>query len=505
MDFLSFAFLALFCLLGGIIAVYADRLGRVLGKQRRSLLGLRPRKTAEVIVFLGGVLVPMLTIMLVLVASSDVREWLLRGREAIAEAKRLTIDRDAKVKENTILDQRNKDLNVRVTGLNEQLEKLNRQVDEAVLASKKAQSDAVAARAQAAALTRNLRKVSIQLAAQQTELTATTSKLEKARKEYGSLNGSYRELDSQFRELGEDFNRKLEENSKLQRTNESLQQQGDELIRTIDGLTQDKGRLQGEVSEIQGRLNESQERLKKAQEDLERTNSELMTAQNDALRLGGLAASARTGKPMFLRGDEIARLSVDANLTPQEARQEVSRLMRAARMEAEERGAKPLAGLPSAGLTQRTIQGRTVSAEEQLDALIRSLTGRPDPVVLISRSFLNSFGGEPVQLDIAIYRNPLAVRAGDIVAERRVDGTKDLAAIHTQVTSFIAEDVHNAAQRANFIPANGRADSYGSVSMAEALNLVERIKEAGRSIRLQAIARQDLRVGDPLLLEFRLK
>src|SRR3954471_22386668 len=78
--------------LGGVIAYFADRLGRNLGKKRLSLFGLRPRHTAELLTVAAGALIPVITIVIVMVVSRDVREWLLNG-PAIVQQQRDAVKR----------------------------------------------------------------------------------------------------------------------------------------------------------------------------------------------------------------------------------------------------------------------------------------------------------------------------------------------------------------------------------------------------------------------------
>src|SRR5437763_4417696 len=78
---LSVLFVLLLIFFGGVIAYCADRLGRTLGKKRLSLLGLRPRHTAEVLTVMAGAVIPIVTFAIVMAASADVREWILHSPE----------------------------------------------------------------------------------------------------------------------------------------------------------------------------------------------------------------------------------------------------------------------------------------------------------------------------------------------------------------------------------------------------------------------------------------
>jgi uncharacterized protein (DUF3084 family) len=79
---------ALMVLLGGSLAYGGDWLGRRLGKQRLSLLGLRPRYTATLITTLTGALTVALTILVMTLANEAFRVWITRGDQILIELKR---------------------------------------------------------------------------------------------------------------------------------------------------------------------------------------------------------------------------------------------------------------------------------------------------------------------------------------------------------------------------------------------------------------------------------
>src|SRR5687768_2192673 len=85
MDAATIGFLVVVVLASGLIAYFADWLGRKLGKKRLTIGRLRPRHTAALGTTLSGMIISVLTIVLVMAFSSDVREWILRGNEAIRQ------------------------------------------------------------------------------------------------------------------------------------------------------------------------------------------------------------------------------------------------------------------------------------------------------------------------------------------------------------------------------------------------------------------------------------
>lgn len=87
MDFSSIGFLLVIIIVGGVAGYVGDHLGKKLGKKRLSLMGLRPRHTAAVSTVAFGMFLSLLTILLVLLISAPVRQWILHGAESLAELK----------------------------------------------------------------------------------------------------------------------------------------------------------------------------------------------------------------------------------------------------------------------------------------------------------------------------------------------------------------------------------------------------------------------------------
>jgi uncharacterized protein (DUF3084 family) len=75
--------------LSGAIALVGNAVGRNIGRRRLSLLGLRPRYTAQVITILTGMLITVTTLLVVLALSQEARVALFRLNEVLRETQRL--------------------------------------------------------------------------------------------------------------------------------------------------------------------------------------------------------------------------------------------------------------------------------------------------------------------------------------------------------------------------------------------------------------------------------
>lgn len=76
-------------ILSGAIALVGNAVGRNIGRRRLSLLGLRPRYTAQVITILTGMLITVTTLLVVLALSQEARVALFRLNEVLRETQRL--------------------------------------------------------------------------------------------------------------------------------------------------------------------------------------------------------------------------------------------------------------------------------------------------------------------------------------------------------------------------------------------------------------------------------
>ncbi|HVL39955.1 MAG TPA: hypothetical protein VM328_11250, partial [Fimbriimonadaceae bacterium] len=198
---------------------------------------------------------------------------------------------------------------------------------------------------------------------------------------------------------------------------------------------------------------------------------------------------------------ELARVIVAPQAGMPEATSLLSRALQEASKRAKERGAKPARSGEVAEL--RNMQD--VTAEQQAQRVISMVMGQSEQSVIIVYAFWNVFQDESVPVVANAYRNPLVYRAGQVITERRIDASRDEEDILRQVSAFISTDVRNKAIADKMIPAQGHEQSLGAVSPEMVFNLVADLKRLGRSVRLQALARNDTRAADPLQLDFRVR
>ncbi|NLJ48516.1 MAG: DUF3084 domain-containing protein [Candidatus Atribacteria bacterium] len=81
MDFSGFLLIFSIIIISGVVAYLGDVLGRRIGKQRLSVLKLRPRYTAILMSIITGVIIATITLAILTIASEDVRTALFGMRE----------------------------------------------------------------------------------------------------------------------------------------------------------------------------------------------------------------------------------------------------------------------------------------------------------------------------------------------------------------------------------------------------------------------------------------
>jgi hypothetical protein len=200
-------------------------------------------------------------------------------------------------------------------------------------------------------------------------------------------------------------------------------------------------------------------------------------------------------------------MPIPPGLTDAAAENAVLSLLRQSRGVATERGAATRReGVPVAGLFERTdADGRSLAPEDQQRIIVDGIANSNEDLVLVASSVVNAFAGEPVALDVRAYRNPIVYRAGQTVAEGRIEGNLTEDGILRQINEFIQTRVRERARLDRMIPVTGVAASFGEVSSEDILALVKKIRASGRAVRLVAYVAEDTRAADPLQLRFQIR
>ncbi len=521
MDLLPISFLILVVILGGIIAIAADRLGRKLGKKRLTLFGLRPRHTAELLTVGAGVIIPVMTIGLLYVGSTDFRKWVLEGRKAIEElritqtelaSERLELRTDAErakalQSKNASLEAQNSAVQRRLLVADSKIQTAERSLEG--LRTKRAQLEAriVVFQREVRSYGARVALLGGQLRHTQEILKSNMDRLASTRKQWSSLNASYKELDKHVREMNQHDMLLLSENSKLESDRQGLEESNKRLAENSMNLQAAIQKGQTELTRIQSDLEEARTELETSKQQLNEADLELANAMAATQSLGATLVDTRRQPMIFRSGEEIARYPIEPKLSGAQAASAVSSLLREARVEAANRGSQERSGLPTAFLFARAdSKGQRAATPDELESmLVTAVTGKDEPEVLVAYAWVNSFRGEPVPLRVQVFSNPEVYHANQVVAEARIDGRKETSEILRQITAFIGTQVRDRAKRDKMIPRLGTDEAFGSVPPDRLIDLVSEIRASDRTVRLQAYSPSDIRAADPLRLEFRIR
>lgn len=516
MNVFGFGFLILASLLGGLIAVLADNLGRTLGKKRLSIMKMRPRKTAQVFTFGAGALIPLLSVGAVFILSADVRRWFAEGPRVVEERDRLSnevkaldLARDRLDGEIQRLQASAKGLSTEVASLKTELATNQKKLVENEKLLSSSQRRVAEGQARVRALDRRIDTLDrqIELTAKQLEdtkgsLLTITLQRDELRTELGRLETSrdyvINERDDAYDELREadaENQRLTNINAELIRSNSDLESQIEQTKQSLAQVQREKQEAEQEREEANIEIDGLRGAIQSAQEQLQ----QILRLSRD------ISGGSRTQPVMYRMGEEITRIQIPANLSSDAAANELSRLLRAARAEAEDRGAKPYGNNASADIVERVIDGVTVSPEEQIQRIVRRLSGLSDPLVLVATSSLNAFVGEPVSVEIQSFRNPIVFEAGTMVAEGRIEGDRPEEIIIAQITEFVTRQIRDLARSKGMVPTLGQEERYGLLPQNTLIELMRSARANDRRVRIQAFAPRDIRAGDPLTLDFRIR
>jgi uncharacterized protein (DUF3084 family) len=513
LDFLPIAFLILFVILGGIIAVVADNVGRTLGKKRLRVGRLRPKHTAMLGTFIVGALISIFTIMLVTIVSSDVRQWILEGRRAVQQRDAALqdlrrIEGQLKAQEQ-VYGKLDKDYRAKVSEVQKQAKKLaalQKQIGELTPQITKLQGSVNSANLKIA-------RLDLERARTQRELAAKQSLLAKAQQ---SLK-----IVEQQRILQERLAKAAAQDKQVtDRRNQELTHTNEELEKSIGSLKNDIGRLQTDKTDLESAREKAQQELNLAQTDLQNYRAQLATAQNElssvtqqyqqiqaaAQFLAGSSSQARFQPVAFQIGEEVFRQSTEGGLSVNKAEDALTGLLRSARVAAIARGAKASDQTPEAMLTPQADPDTKERIPPEIVArqIVQKIAASKDPLVMVAYASMNAFRGEPVFLDVSVLPDPMVYARGQVIATAQIDGNKGEELILKQLEDLLGVRVRERAQSDHMIARMG-SDQFGEVSPVEIYKLMSQVKAAGRQVRVQAVAAADTRAGDPLKLEFRVR
>ena len=538
-DLLSLGFLLLILVASGLIAWVADGLGKKIGKKRISVFGLRPKHVASLGTVLMGVCVSLVSIGLVAASSKEARVWLKKGSGLIKDLKlaeddlkgtqsrNALLQRDIRKqeryartlqernetlgRENASLEEANGTLQVKLGKEQTSLAKVREALEDLKGERQRLVSERVELRGQVASYKTQVDSAKVQFATTNRNLEAARTRLASARTNLSTAKSNLVTAVANVKAAVVQQNsigmKSLETSMQVRQLETEVAARQD----LVDRLQKDTAQLVRERDDAETLVDDARERYQGVLAQLDEAGQRLALAQDLVTRFSGTTRTSRTEPLTYRRGEEVARIVVPAGSDEETAANLLASLLRTARSEASERGAK---GHRANGQTFEAAEivgrqdpktGAVASPELLRRALVANVAGRKEDGVLVATSSLNAFNGEPVSLDIAVMSNPVVYRRNDTLAETRIDGAQPEGRILAQFTAFYNDKVREKAARDRMIPRAGTLRPFGGLSDADAWTLVQSVKRAGREVKVQAVAGSDIRAADPLSLEYRVR
>jgi uncharacterized protein (DUF3084 family) len=483
---IGFKFIALLIVIGGIIAVIADEVGRKLGKKRLSLFGLRPKHTARVGTFLMGVVVTIFTVLTVSGMSRGVRQWITQGDQAIVE-------RDQKVRQLQQTEFQLRNVQNRYLKDQSQIREFEHQIDlqKKSLTEQRAHLDEL-----------NTRQAELQRRIDNTNrnYSETLAKLSTNQKLLADNQSQLQEVKILRKGAVVDLNESRKHALELQIKNQALQKEIAQQTSDLAALQTQKQDLERQQDNLKSELNTASTALSHVYDEeaaeVDHLN-QLRKEEEDAI-IQNLVGPSRVNPMIFGIGQEVARLGVPDHLTRGEAENAFDRLLKNARTEAEARGARSDAQHLVADIYKRD----GLTPKQWREKLVDQLTGKDSSQVAIAVSYANAFQGEHLALIVDIRENPRVFKNGEIVAESPINGSRSLGDIYGALQHFLTNDVQTRAKERKMIPVDA---DLGAVSADQVLQTVQAIKSANRPVRLEAVAIGDIYAADPLKLDLQVR
>lgn len=442
---------------GGVIAFVGDRIGMKVGRRRLSIFGLRPRHTSMIITVITGIVVSTTSLVVMSIVSKDVRTALFNMHEIQAALATTRQELASAVARLSTQQQELAAKEQRVGELQAQIETLTGEIDKLSAAAKIKAKEYEMLTARNETLAAELEQVKKERVKAESELVQVQSELEKMQKQYQEMKTQLDDTKASYAEAQE----KLEEANKrivaLQNTEKDLKQ-------TILRLDAEKQKLEDESRALETRIR-----------DLTQGANVLYSyLQGMSQYLEGLQLSDIT-----YRADEIILATVIEGSRPiDDIRRDVAAFLQKADTLALARRAK------IEGSENEAIIFFTDNLENTAQRIARA----KGPVVVRLVSATNAFVGQPVYAYLQFFENKLIFKQGQVVAEREIDGSLGPNRVQDELMTLLMAANDEATRRGMVTDAEGRV---GEAPLSEFNAATSKILEAGRKVRVLAVAAQD--------------
>ena len=327
----------------------------------------------------------------------------------------------------------------------------------------------------------------------------------------------------------------LKRNAELRKDNERLNvTQGKLTMRlasTEKELRDTKTDLDAQVAQARKQLDDTKAVLRDEQARLNEIRLKLASTQRQLMKAGELVKiqgreliplradyeSLRGQQIIFESGEEILRNVVRPKPAIPVMRAEVIGLLNQASRAAEQAGAKKGKNGRAVTIVPKKVPVRSASGgfhvitydESKIIGFIaEALRNSPIPVVLRVVAVGNAVKDEQVTIEVRLFNNKLVFSADQTIAEADFDGTRERGQLMNDLAGFLLRDVRRAAANAGVIPVTNPREPeklFGEVGADQLIEVLDKIKRTGGTVRVKAVAQRDVYAAGPLPLEFVVK
>jgi len=510
-----------------VIAYWSDNLGKKLGKKRLSLFGLRPRQTATLISMVTSVGIMLLTLLVMLVFNSSLRNALLNYDNVRRAANRLTRTlSNVKAQAQTA----EKQLRVVSGQLDESRQQLNTETKNANAAKSltaKARVDLDKTRQSLkGARTAEVFARRGQNAARQGEKKATAAQVvaqQKASVFYVRLTESTQSLNSKLKELAENAKKLDQGRVQLHRVRQEIKDQKDATQRQIGvnkrqiiankRLVEQSGNLEKQIRDLQDTRKELLVQIDDAKKSYEVAQQSFIEANAYAKVFGGIVGQFGAGKIAANLGRVFAETTLPPASDPARIRVAIRELLDRGAPAAVALGAKPFQSeLNSAErvlqlaprYTGRPGQEEPLTDDEQIDQLANYLSTFKMPVSMRAVAARNYAEGETnffARIELVPIKRVFVT--GETITSSTVDGNATDAELFNKLLELVNAGEAVARQRGMApLVTTEHPNFYADGTNERIFDALRAVQMQVRQVRVRLVAVEDFTTVDNLRIRF---
>ena len=442
------ALIVVLAIAGGVIAYAGDRIGMKVGRKRLSVFGLRPKYTSMIITVVTGVVIAGCSILLLSLASENVRKALFQIREIQETLATTQNNLEAKRAEAEALSRR-------VSEITGEYEELQTRFDQA---------------------NRELRRVS-------DERTRAVGELGRVQARLGESEERLRGIEARFKSATHDLGIASSQLQLAQAERSRLEQEKAALETSVSALTLTRDELTREVASLEKKVDEIK--------------------LSAAMALAEAAQSSQTsmiGRVIF-RADEVVLGRVIDASQPVES---IDGQVRAFRLDVNDiavrRGAGPA---DDSGRNDGDPSAIRFDLPNASAAFAKIMESR-GKVVLRAVSPVNTWYGGVLLVSLHVLPEKRIYEGAQVVASRVIDGSAGIDKIQEGLLGLM-EDVNSALMAAG-MPTDEEGKIGTLLTVAEFASAITGVMAIKAPVKVEAVAERDIwRITGPLSLRLVIK